>query len=306
VNYIEEWPNLVFPLLLAPLLLGIINRIKAISVGRQGRPLLQVYFDIIKLLRKNFIYSRTTTWIFRAGPIVGLACLVGILLLTPSLTKASLLTFQGDFLLIIYLLGMMRFFMVSAAFDTGSSFEGMGANREVFFSFLIEPTLLAIFMTMTLITHELSLTGMLFQLNPETWFSLTPPLFFVLVSLFAVLLVENSRIPFDDPNTHLELTMIHEVMVLDHGGPDLALITYASSLKMWIFSSLMVKFLIPLWQGSVLVSVAINLIGIMCIGILVGLVESHMTRIKIRNIPRVLVGITILSLLAMILQKGGN
>ncbi|MEI8346729.1 MAG: NADH-quinone oxidoreductase subunit H, partial [Pseudomonadota bacterium] len=272
---------------------------------RNGRPLLQSYYDIIKLVQKNFVYSKTICWIFPFGPIVGFSCLIACLCLVPVHVNNSIISFSGDFLLLIYLLGLMRFFMVSAAMDTGSSFEGMGANREIYFSFLIEPCFMAIFIGLCLMTREINMQDIFLQMGPALWFSLTPSLFFMAVSLFTILLLENSRIPFDDPNTHLELTMIHEVMVLDHGSLDLALITYSSAIKLWLFSALLARLIIPTHSNAIASDVLFNLVGVLLIGIIIGLVESTLTRIKIKSISKALVGVTILALLSMILQKGG-
>ena len=132
---------LLFGLMFAPLLLGIINRTKALFAGRRGMPLLQLYYDVWKLLRKGAVYSRATTWVFGAGPIVGLAAVVAAMALVPFGKMPALVAFPGDLILFAYLLGLMRFFTMIAALDTGSSFEGMGASREVQFSALIEPAL---------------------------------------------------------------------------------------------------------------------------------------------------------------------
>jgi formate hydrogenlyase subunit 4 len=241
--------NVLIGLLVAPFLLGIINRTKALFAGRNGQPLLQPYFDIIKLMGKGAVYSRTTSWIFRAGPTLGLACSLVALTLVPLGGTVALLSFDGDLILMAYLFGFSRFCTIIAALDTGSSFEGMGASRETLFSALAEPALFIGLAAVVASSGSLSLSTML-----PAAVGKSTELILVAVVFFVVFLCENSRIPFDDPNTHLELTMIHEVMVLDHSGPDFAFITYGAAIKLWVLGSLIVSMLLPatanLWQNS--------------------------------------------------------
>jgi formate hydrogenlyase subunit 4 len=275
--------QLLLVLLAPPLLLGIVNRTKSVFAGRRGPPLLQVYFDLAKLLRKGAVYSVTTTWVFRAGPIVVLAATLTAALLVPVAGIAAPLAFAGDLILFAYLLGLARFFTVLAAMDTGSSFEGMGASREATFGCLAEPALFAGFVVLAVGSDSLSLSAILGPGLHETWGRHGPALVLVAVSFALLLLVENARIPVDDPNTHLELTMIHEVMVLDHGGPDLAYILYAAALKLFLFASILVRLLLPtdLGAGDALVWAA----GMALIAILIGVVESTLARLRMIRIP---------------------
>ncbi|RPH93764.1 hydrogenase [candidate division KSB1 bacterium] len=285
-------PLVFLSLAAAPMLLGVINRVKAISAGRKGQPLLQVYFDLLKLLRKAAVYSRTTTWIFRAGPVISLAGLGAALLMVPWGGIPATVSFAGDFILLFYLLGIGRFFVIVAALDTGSSFEGMGASREAFFSALTEPILFAVLITLVRLTDELSLTDLFYQVTPILWTSSGAALILLVVILLILLLTENSRIPVDDPTTHLELTMIHEVMVLDHSGPDFAFVLYGSALKLWIFSALLAGLIIPVRSGSVLTDGLAFLSGMLAISVIVGIVESTMARLRLLFVPRMLVGAT--------------
>ncbi|MBI3987817.1 MAG: NADH-quinone oxidoreductase subunit H, partial [Lentisphaerae bacterium] len=207
---VESMANVGLALVLAPLLAGVINRTKALFAGRRGQPLLQLYRDLFKLLRKGAVYSRTTTWIFRAGPVVGLAAVLTTLLVVPFAGKPAVLAFPGDLVLFAGLLGLMRFVTVLAALDTGSSFEGMGASREVQFSALAEPALFLGLATLARQTGSFSLSDLFM-----TGHAMPPEFWLVAAAFLVIFLCENARIPFDDPNTHLELTMIHEVMVLD-------------------------------------------------------------------------------------------
>ncbi|MBI4564214.1 MAG: NADH-quinone oxidoreductase subunit H [Planctomycetes bacterium] len=288
-------------LVLAPLLLGVINRTKAFFAGRRGAPLLQAYYDVAKLLRKGAVFSRTTTWVFRAGPILSLAAMLGGLALLPVGGFPAVVAFEGDFVLLAYLLGVARFFTVLAALDTGSAFEGMGASRDVTFSALAEPALLLGLAAVGREAGGLSLSGILPALTAATWLSAAPQIALVAAALLVVFLAENARVPVDDPDTHLELTMIHEVMILDHSGPDLGAILYASVLKLWILGGLLVGVALPVRTGTVLIDLASFLGGLFALAVLTGVIESTMARLRLVRIPQLLVGATTLSILALIL-----
>jgi formate hydrogenlyase subunit 4 len=303
----------VLALLMAPLLPGIINRIKAIFAGRKGQPLLQLYYDLAKLLRKGAVYSRTTSWVFRAGPVVGLASALAALMMLPLGNVAAPVSFAGDMILLAYLLGVMRFFTVIAALDTGSSFEGMGASREVQFSALAEPTLL---LGLAAVAQAgrfqipagfgdpgglISLSAMYSRLSMTVWLHSGPALLMVAGALLVVFLAENSRIPVDDPNTHLELTMIHEVMVLDHSGPDFAMILYGASLKLWIIGALFSGLLIPVRTGNPWLDGGAIVGGQIVLAVLTGVVESIMARLRLLRVPQLLVSAGFLSTLALAL-----
>ncbi len=231
---------LAFP----PLLLGIIRKTKALVAGRVGPSVWQTYFDIAKLLRKGAVYSSQTTWVFAAGPIVSLAALLSAGLLVPIGTRAPL-EFTGDVVAFAALLSLGRFFTMAAALDTGSSFEGMGASREATFSAFAEAALFLGLTTLCVPVHALSF-GDAFRTWTATASTFAQPaLLAAAITLFVVLLAENSRIPFDDPTTHLELTMVHEVMILDHSGPDLAFLVYGSAQKLFLVGTVVIHMFLP-------------------------------------------------------------
>jgi len=291
----------LFAFLLSPLLLGVINRTKAAFAGRNGQPLLQSYYDLWKLLHKGTVYSRTTSWVFRAGPLVGLAAVMVATMLVPLGDLPALVAFPGDLVLFAYLLGLMRFFTVIAALDTGSSFEGMGASREVLFSALAEPALLIALAAVARRAGSYSLTDIGARLSTESWLQIAPVLALVGVALVVVMLAENARIPVDDPNTHLELTMIHEVMVLDHSGPDFAYILYGAALKLWLLGALVLSVLVPSSGGNLWLNLAMALGGMFGLALGVGIVESVMARLRLLVVPQLLVGAGALATVAMIL-----
>ncbi len=270
-------------LIAPPLLLGIIAKTKAAFGGRKGPPVLQPYHDLLKLLGKGAVYSRTTTWMFRLGPVLSLSATLLAGLLVP-LVRAAPFPFAGDALLFAYLLGLGRFVTAASALDAGSSFEAMGASREVAFASLAEPALILAVAALARATDSLSLSRMF---NGAIWLSFGAGVVLIVGSLFLVLLAENSRIPVDDPATHLELTMIHEVMVLDHGGPDLAFILYGSAVKLLLWSSLLVRLLLPKAPGAG--GWAIWSLGIAAVAVAVGVVESSMARLKLTRVPQLLV-----------------
>jgi formate hydrogenlyase subunit 4 len=288
-------------LVFAPLLLGIISRAKAVVAGRVGQPLLQPYYDIWKLLQKGAVYSSTTTWVFRAGPMVGLSAILVVLALLPFGGIPALLAFPGDLVLFAYLLGLMRFFTVLAALDTGSSFEGMGASREVTFSALAEPALFLGLAALARQTGTFSLSPMFENITTESWAQAGPAFVLLAAAFLVVFLTENARIPVDDPTTHLELTMIHEVMVLDHSGLDFAFILYSSALKLWILGTLVVSILVPVHQSAVWLNIAAALAGMVGLAVFTGLIESAMARLRLLRVPQLLVGASVLATLALVL-----
>lgn len=292
----------ILVLVCAPLLLGVVNRTKAFFAGRRGQPLLQPYYDILRLLRKGAIFSETATWIFRAGPVVGFVSILIALLLVPYGGARALVSFNGDVIMFIYILGIMRFFTVLAALDTGSSFEGMGASREVQFGALAEPALFLGLATLARETGSISLSQIYSVFSPDKWSTMGPVVILVGVSFFIVFLTENARVPVDDPNTHLELTMIHEVMILDHSGPDLGLILYTSAVKFFVLGAVLIGIIVPVHSKSILLDESFFWAGMFAVSLLVGMIESAMARLRFLSVPKLLLGALVLSILALIFQ----
>ncbi len=288
-------------LLFPPLLLGVINKTKAAFAGRVGAPYLQPYYDLIKLLRKGSVFSETTSWIFRAGPVVTLSATLIAALLIPLGRHGAPISFSGDLILFAYLFGLSRFFTTIAALDTGSSFEGMGAAREVTFSCLAEPTLFFALITLARMSGSLTLSTILTHPTPEIWIAAGASMLLLVGALFITLLAENCRIPFDDPNTHLELTMIHEVMVLDHSGPAFGVILYGAALKLFVLGAVFINVALPIATGNALADWGIFLVAMIALAVAIGVVESVMARLRLVRVPQLLVGATILSAFAMLL-----
>jgi formate hydrogenlyase subunit 4 len=291
---IETPIHLLLLLLLPPLLLGVINKTKALAAGRIGAPWLQPYYDLIKLMRKGLVVSTTTTWVFFAGPAITLSTVILAGLLIPLGPFNAPIAFTGDLILFAYLFGLARFFTTAAALDTGSAFEGMGAAREVTFACLSEPALFFALLVLAKKSGSLTLTNMLH--GPVAVFPspAAAPLVLVAIGLFIVLLAETCRIPVDDPNTHLELTMIHEVMVLDHSGPLLGVIQYASALKLFVLSAVLLHLLAPFRTGSAWLDWPLFVGEILALAIVIGILESIMARLQMKRVPYLLTGALLL------------
>lgn len=286
---------------LPPLLVGVIARTKALFAGRAGPPVLQPYHDLARLLRKGSVFSTTTTWVFRAGPVVGLVTAAMAALLVPLAGSTAPISFPGDLIFLAYLLGLGRFFTAAAAMDTGSAFEGMGAAREVTFACLAEPALFLGLLALARLSGSLELAGLLGGPMAARWATAGASLVLVLLSWSIVLLAENSRIPFDDPNTHLELTMIHEVMVLDHSGPAFGLILYGAALKLFVFAALVVRLAVPTTAGPGWIAWPAAVGGLLVVAVAIGVVESVTARLRMTHVPVLLLSACLLSAFGIIL-----
>jgi len=292
--------RLAWWLLLPPLLPGIINKVKAWTAGRRGPPVLQLYYDLARLWKKSVVQSRVTSPAFLAGPAVTWIAIMAAAMLVPLGAVGTALSFRGDVVLLLYLLALARFATAWAAMETGSAFEGMGAAREVSFSVLAEAALIAAMLTLSVQTRSVSLSTMLAPF---------PGAGVVLLAagLFTVLLAENSRVPFDDPNTHLELTMIHEVMVLDHSGPPLAVILHGAALKLLLFSVLLTESVLPVGAITPIAGILLLIAGVLTTTLGIGLVESMMARFAFRRVPLLLLTAVLLCVFALLVAwQGGS
>lgn len=285
----ETLVHMLLLLALPPLLPGVINKTKAWFAGRNGPPVLQSYYDIIKLMRKGMVLSRTTTWVFIAGPVVALTTAVLAGMLIPIGRFNAPIAFAGDLILLAYLFALSRFFTTAAALDTGSPFEGMGASREVTFACLSEPALFFAFLVLAKISGSITLTQMLHGPGGGFTIAMVAPLVLVSIGLFIVLLAESCRVPVDDPNTHLELTMIHEVMVLDHSGPLFGMILYAAAVKLFVLGTILMQIVFPFQIEPVWLNWLLFIVEILALAVVIGVVESVMARLKMQHIPYLLI-----------------
>ncbi|OQB96519.1 MAG: Hydrogenase-4 component C [Verrucomicrobia bacterium ADurb.Bin122] len=296
---VETIARLAGWLLLAPLLPGIINKVKAWVAGRRGPPVLQLYYDLGRLWQRGVVLSSLASPGFIAGPAVAWVAIVGAALLLPLGPAGALLSFRGDALLVIYLLALARFGTAWAAMETGSAFEGMGTAREVSYAVLAEAAIITAMLTLSVHAQSITLVEML---TPASGVGAV----LLGAGLFTVLLVENCRVPFDDPNTHLELTMIHEAMILDHSGPPLAAILHGASVKLLLFVVLLTESVVPLGHFSGPVACAVLALGVLTVTVGVGLVESLLARLAFRRVPLLLTTAILLCLFALLVAwKGG-
>lgn len=292
---------LVGLLALAPLVPGVATRTKAMLTARRGAPVWQLYADLWKLWRRGAVYSTTTTWVFRFAPVAVTGTAVAASLFVPLDGRSAVLSFSADFVAFAYLLALGRFALVLGALDTGSSFEGMGASREVTFASFVELGLFIALSVLSLAAHDLSLAGMFGAPLASRWADAAPSIALTGASLFALLLAECARVPVDDPATHLELTMIHEVIVLDHSGPDLALILYASALKLALLASLVVHVLVPWNPPAPVARLAVLALGLLAAGVAIGVVESVMARLRLPKVPLYIAGASALGAVGLVL-----
>lgn len=284
----ESIVSFCFAILAAPFLSAVIMKVKAYFAGRQGPPLFIKYYTIAKLFRKGSVYSTSTSFVFKLGPVVSFCSAVMVLFFFPLAGAAPIFSFHGDVIILFYLLGLGRFFTILAALDTASPFEGMGAAREAYFSTLAEATVFVVLALFFRLNGSMSFAE--YFSGAEAINIWNPPagslLLLVVVALFMVLLTENSRVPVDDPATHLELTMIHEVMILDHSGPDLALIELGAYLKLFFYSAFITRLLYPFQLDNIYLNALIfyGIVGLIYVA--VGITESIMARYKMNLVPK--------------------
>lgn len=270
------------------LVVGVIGRTKSLWAGRKGPPILQLAWDVRRLLRKQAVYSETTTFVFRLGPWLVLGTTIVSGLVAPFLGVRAPLQFPLDFVWFAYVWGLGRIGLMLGALDTGSSFEGMGASREATFSAVLEPAFFLVAGAVCLVTGERSFSAVL-QLRATEGVAFAVWMGSV-IALFILVQVESARMPVDDPTTHLELTMVHEVMILDHSGPDLAALQAASAMKLTIGLGLVATLVDPLaGRAHPLVAMLANVLLVLALAVAIGTVESLVARLKLRVVPQYIV-----------------
>ncbi len=287
-------------LLAGPILLvGVVNRTKSIWVGRKGVPLLQLGYDLARLVRKRPVYSTVATVIVRWAPFVALGTALVSGLFVPLVGQGAPISFPFDFVFVAYCWGLGRLFLMLGALDTGSAFEGMGASREATYSALVEPALFLAAGSLAASVGSSAFADLL-RIRLDT-----PASVIVwggaIAALFVLLQVESARVPVDDPATHLELTMIHEVMVLDHSGSDLAAIQYAAAVKLLVGAGILAALLNPIDPArSAGVYGVVNVGLILAVGVVVGTIESLMARLKLKVLPQYTFGALVAALLSVL------
>jgi len=273
---------------------GIIIRTKSIASGRKGPPLLQPVKDVIRLFRKGAVYSETTSIIFRIAPVIYFSSVLMACLVIPFGSYKGIVSFDGDFIFFAYILALGKFFSIISAMDTGSSFEGMGASREALYSMFAEPAFFVLIGSFALLTGNTSFYDIFstLHLGSSITYTLGGLASFVLIM---ITMIENSRMPVDDPKTHLELTMIHEVMILDNSGFDLGLILTTGYLKFAMYGAIIAGFFIA--ELSLIGAIVLFLVIQILFAVTVGLIESFMARFRMSHNPQFILALSSVSFL---------
>ena len=274
--------NLIILLIVPFLMAGLIKNVKSFWAGRKGPSIFQPLYDFIKLLKKDFVISETTSVVFRIAPIFAIATVIFAGLFIPMAGGVSVINVPVGLIIFAYTLGLGKFVSLISAMDTGSSFEGMGASREACFTSIVEPAFFMIMASIMAMSGNYTFESLSKILSTAGSYGILIIIITAFV-FFIMILVEGSRVPVDDPETHLELTMIHEVMILDNSGSDLALISWANYIKMFLYSSLIANMVVPTgisdWLGTILYLIVIGVIAIA-----IGTVESGMARIRMTHV----------------------
>ena len=300
MNILQGIISVLVILGLAPLFAGMVNKQKAILTGRIGSPVLQPYYELNRLFKKETINSTNASFMSRISPLINFVSLIIAAAMLPVGFWKPLISFNGDIILFAYILGLARFFQILAAMDIGSSFEGMGAAREATFALFAEPIFFFTIGSIAIISGQTSLYDIYHSIELT---NISYEVFIVIcsISVFMLAVTECSRMPVDDPNTHLELTMIHEVMILDNSGIDLFLYQYSSYLKLFIYTVLEISFFYPLSNQSYLLGILIFITGSVALSLTLGIVETITSRYKMKNIPQYLLFATAIGILNLLI-----
>lgn len=303
--------QLTVVIMIAPLVNGVIKKVKALTQKRKGAPVLQLYLDLYKLLKKKAVVSETASWVFRTAPYVVFSTAAAAALLVPATTLVTPAGFPGDIILLIYVLALGRFFLTIAGLDTASTFGGMGSSREAMISSLIEPSILVSVFITGLIAGSTSVYSMM-EAAKGIGIPLARPVFImVFLALLVIIIAETSRIPVDDPATHLELTMVHEAMILEHSGRHLALMELGAAVKQLVFITLLVNIFIPHDQlfgigdaaagvAVVVVSLLIYVIKVVLVSVIIAIAEVSTVKFRFFSVPNLAALAFILSFLGFL------
>jgi formate hydrogenlyase subunit 4 len=308
VDLVVQGAQMLLVLLLSPLLTGFVRKLKARMLRRRGPPLLQPYRDLVRLMRKEVVLAESASWLFRVAPYLIFAATWVAASLVPTFGTGLLFSWSADLIAIIALLGSARFFLALAGLDVGTSFGGIGSSREMMIASLAEPAMIMIVFTLALIAGSTQLSTIAGFMG-SSGVGLRVSLGLALVALIMVAIAENARIPVDNPATHLELTMVHEAMVLEYSGRHLALIELSSSLKLLLYLSLIACVFAP-WGiaspgaplGALVLGMAIFLGKLAVGGFLLALFETSIAKMRVFRVPEFLGAALMLGLLAALLR----
>jgi formate hydrogenlyase subunit 4 len=308
LNLAVQAAQMMLVLALAPVLTGFVRKVKARLLRRQGPPLIQPYRDLARLLRKEVVLANSASWLFRAIPYLMFAATWVVAALVPTFATGLVFSWSADLIVIIALLGLARFFLALAGLDVGTSFGGIGSSREVMIASLAEPAMLMIVFTLALVAGSTQLSTMAsFLASGQA--GLRVSLGLALIALVMVAIAENARIPVDNPATHLELTMVHEAMVLEYSGRHLALIDLSAELKLLLYVSLISCLFLPWGIAAAGAGIAALLIGVIAYlaklvicGFLLAVFETSIAKMRVFRVPEFLGAALMLGLLATLLM----
>ncbi|MFZ5948700.1 MAG: respiratory chain complex I subunit 1 family protein [Stygiobacter sp.] len=292
--------SLIIVIFISPLFAGMINKYKAIFTGRIGAPVFQPYYELIRLIKKETINASSSSFVSKIAPIIIFLSMIFVSSIIPVGFLKPLISFNGDIILFAYILGLARFLQILSAMDIGSSFEGMGAAREATFALFAEPIF---FFSIGSIAFISGHTSMYEIFNSILLNNIGYEIFIIIcsISVFILAITECSRMPVDDPNTHLELTMIHEVMILDNSGFDLFLYQFSSYIKLTIYALIEISFFYPFGKQNHFLGILIFIVGFLTLSITLALVETITSRYKMKLIPQYLLFATSIGILNLLI-----
>jgi len=316
--------NLTVVLLISPLFIGIIKKVKALAQFRKGQSLFQPYLNLMKLLKKETIYSSNASWIMRVTPYVNLIAVLAASLFIPlavipqfdgsgdigDINGNNSINFTfGNIIVFLYLLALARFFMSLAGLDAGSTFGGMGSSREMSISSIIEPVTIIVFAAIAMIFHTVDIYSVFNQTaNAGSGVLLNPSIILIGISLFLILIVETARLPVDNPETHLELTMIHEAMILEQSGKNLAMMEISAAIKQTLFIAVLVNLLLPYGITSEMhlyeigIAICLFIIKGSILAIVIGIFESSLAKMRLLKIHNFFMIAAFLSILTIFME----
>ncbi len=283
--------NVLVILLLAPLYLSLIKKVKAKTQRRKGPLLLQSYYNLFKLFKKEAVYSQNSSWIMRVSPYLNIVCLLVAALFVPILFIPATGSWLGNIILFLYLLALAKFFMALGGLDAGSTFGGMGSSREMTLSSLVEPVAILVFAALAFVFQSTNFFDIFRQTIQSTPAEVNPSLVLLGISLFIVLITETARVPVDNPETHLELTMVHEAMILEQSGRNLALLEISASIKQLLLMGILINVFLP-WGLSpkaavwgMAISLGLFLVKSTFLAVFMGLFESYFAKLRLFRLP---------------------
>jgi formate hydrogenlyase subunit 4 len=299
--------NILVVVALSPFFMGLIKKIKAMSQRRTGPPLLQPYYSLWKLLKKETVYSSTSSWIMKITPYINIIVLLTASLFVPlAFIPLEGVDSIGNVILFIYLLALAKFFMALSGLDAGSTFGGMGSSREMSITAVFEPTIIVVFAALSFTFKTMDIHKMF--LASSTHVGLSPALILLAVALFIVLIVETARVPVDNPETHLELTMIHEAMILEQSGKNLALMELSHAMKQTLLMAVMINIIFPfgltteLTAGAICISILFFLLKGAVVSIIIALFESSFAKFRFFRLPDFFMIAFFLSIITILLE----